>query len=86
MYQEPFPDCKITKNFKCSRTKTTCILNQVMRPLTRNELTEYMKEEPFSLLNDASSDTGLKRLTQLLLIYFMSIEARKLNASFMVCV
>ena len=62
MYQEPFLDSKITKNFKCSCTKTTCIMNQAMRPLLRNELTEYVKEEPFSLLNDGSSDTGLKKM------------------------
>ena len=37
-------------------------MNQAMRPLLRNKLTEYMKEEPFSLLNDGSSDKGLKKM------------------------
>ena len=70
MYQELFPDSKIAKNFKCSRTKTTCIMNQAMRPLLRNELTEYMKEEPFSLLNDGSSDTGLKKMNAVVVNIF----------------
>ena len=50
MYQRLFPDSKIAKNFKCSRTKTTRIMNQAMRLLLRNELTEYMKEEPLLCL------------------------------------
>ena len=62
MYQELSPDSQIAKSFKCSRTKTKCIMNQAMRPLLRNELTEYMKEEPYSLLNDGSSDRGLKKM------------------------
>ena len=59
MYQELFPDSKITKSFKCSRTK--CIRNQAMRPLLRNELAEYMKEEPFSLLKMGQVIQDLKR-------------------------
>ena len=61
MYQELFPDSKIAKNFKCSRTKTTCIMNQAMRPLLRNELTEYMKEEPFFCLMMGQVIQDLKR-------------------------
>ena len=29
-YQELFPDSKITRNFKCSRTKTPRIMNQTV--------------------------------------------------------
>ena len=61
MYQELFPDSKIARNFKCSRTKTTCIMNQAMRPLPRNELAEYMKQEPFSLLKMGQVIQDLKR-------------------------
>ena len=59
MYQELSPDSKIAKSFKCSRTK--CIMNQAMRPLLRNELAEYMKEEPFSLLKMGQVIQDLKR-------------------------
>ena len=50
IYQELFPDSKIATNFKCSRTKTICIMKQAMIPWLQNELAEYMKEQPFSLL------------------------------------
>ena len=33
MYKIVFPDSIIAKNFKCSRIKTTCIMNQAMKPL-----------------------------------------------------
>ena len=36
-------------------------MNQDMRPLLRNELAEYMKEEPFSLLKMGQVIQGLKR-------------------------
>ena len=82
MYQELFPDSKIAKNFKCSRTKTTCIMNQAMRPLLRNELTEYMKEEPFSLLNDGSSDTGLKKMNAVAVNIFDVNRSKKVECKF----
>ena len=82
MYQELFPDSKIAKNFKCSLTKTTCIMNQAMRPLLRNELTEYMKEEPFSLLNDGSSDTGLKKMNAVAVNIFDVNRSKKVECKF----
>ena len=48
---ELFRHSEIAKNFKCSRTRATYILNQAMRLLLRNELTEYVKKETF-LVND----------------------------------
>ena len=83
MYQELFPDSKIAKNFKCSPTKTTCIMNQAMRPLLRNELlTEYMKEEPFSLLNNGSSDTGLKKMNAVAVNVFDVNRSKKVECKF----
>ena len=32
LYSKMFPDSKIVKNFHCSRTKTTCILNNALAP------------------------------------------------------
>ena len=82
LYQELFPDSKIAKNFKFSRTKTTCIFNQAMRPLQRNELTEYMKEEPFSLLNDGSSDIGLKKMNAVAINIFDVNQSKKVECKF----
>ena len=84
MYQELFPDSKIAKNFKCSPTKTTCVMNQSMRPSLRNELTEYMKEEPFSFFNDGSSDTGLKKMNAVNILDFN--RSKKVECKFIVCV
>ena len=82
MYQELFPDSKIAKNFKCSRTKTACIMNQVMRQLLPNELTESMKGGPFSLLNDGSSDTGLKKMNTVAVNIFDVNRSKKVECKF----
>ena len=57
-------------------------MNQAMRPLLRNELTEYMKEEPFSLLNDGSSDTGLKRMNTVAVNIFDVNRRKKVECKF----
>ena len=80
LYQELFPDSKIAKNFKCSLTKTTCIVNR-LRGL-RNELTEYMKEKPFSLVNDGSSDTELKKMNAVAVNIFDANQSRKVECKF----
>ena len=55
-----FPDSNIAKGFACDRTKITCILNQAMMPKLKSYLLTYMQIEPFSLVNDGTSDKGLK--------------------------
>ena len=40
MYQELFPDSKITRNFKCSRTKTPRIMNQTVASKQVNRVYE----------------------------------------------
>ena len=64
------------------RNKTTCIMNQAMRPLVQNELTEYMKEELFSLLNDGSSDTGLKKMNAVAVDIFDVNRSKKVEFTF----
>ena len=58
LYAKMFPDSKIAQNFKCSRTKTTCILNEAMMPALKLSL----KEQPYALVNDGTSDTELKKM------------------------
>ena len=53
-----FPDSKIAKKFGCARTKTTQILNGAMMP----ELKAYAEESPYSLVNDCTGDTGIKKM------------------------
>ena len=58
-------------------------MNQTMRPLLRNELlTEYMKEEPFSLLNNGSSDTGLKKMNAVAVNVFDVNRSKKVECKF----
>ena len=60
-----FPNSKIAKNFKCSRTKTTAILNQAMYPSLKRTVVKCMRTQPFSLVNDGSSDSGIKKMNAL---------------------
>ena len=42
--------------------KTACILNYALAPHLIDELVANMKQEPYSLSVDASSDTGLSKM------------------------
>ena len=57
-----FPDSAITKRFGCARAKTTQILNGAIMPALQKHLVDYMKTQPFSLTNDGTSDTGIKKV------------------------
>ena len=48
-YTKMFPGLKIAKNSKCSQTKTSCILNEAMKPALKSSLVEYMRETHFLL-------------------------------------
>ena len=62
LYAQMFPDSKTAKNFKCSRTKTASILNYAMMSALKCSLLDTMKEQPYALVNDGTSDTGLKKM------------------------
>jgi len=47
LYPKMFPDSQIAKSFACSRTKTSCVLNDAMMPSLKDYLTSYMKENFF---------------------------------------
>ena len=53
-----------------------------MRPLLRNELTEYMKEESFSLGNGGSSDAGLKQMNTFAVNIFDVNQSKKAECKF----
>ena len=60
-----FLDSKIARNFNYGWTKTTAILNEAMRPSLKYSLVEYMKDQPSALVNDGTSDCGIKKLNAL---------------------
>ena len=65
-----FPDSKIAKEFACTRTKTTQILNGAMRNEFKSYVVQKMKEEPYSLVNDGTGDTGLKKMNAACVMIF----------------
>ena len=62
LYSEMFPDSKIVKNNHCSRTKTTCILNNALAPELKGYLCDFIKNEPYSLVNAGSNDSSVKKM------------------------
>ena len=57
-----FPDSKIAKKIKCSRTKTGSIFNYAMMPALKSSLLDIMKEQLFTLVNDGSIGAGLTKM------------------------
>ena len=56
LFQDIFPDSKITKGFSAARTKTSCITNMALRPHFESVLVGQMKSEPFARAIDGSND------------------------------
>ena len=56
LYPVMFPDSKIAKRFKSN------ILNEAMIPSLKEALVKNMKEDRFGLVNNGSSDNGMKTL------------------------
>ena len=70
LYEQVFPDSKIAKNFCCSQTKATNILNKAMAPLLHSALVHHMAENPFSIVNDCSNDCGLSKVNPVCVYIF----------------
>ena len=76
LYRAMFPDSNIAKNFRCKRTKTTCILNKALYPRIKTNLFEYMSENPYALVNDGSSDCGLSKMNPVC-VYIFDVQRSK---------
>ena len=62
LYAKMFPDSNIAKKFASARTKTTSILNEAIMPSLHDYVVTYMKTNPFGLVNDGSSDSGINKI------------------------
>lgn len=70
-----FPDSGIAQKFKCKRTKTTHIVNQVLGPELDNKVTNLCQSNKFSIMIDESNDSGAdKLLTVLVRVYDKDIQ------------
>lgn len=50
------PDSEIAKKIKCSRTKCSCIIKNVIGKKNEEEICEILKQNKFSLIIDESTD------------------------------
>ena len=82
MYPAMFPDSQIAKRFACARTKTTQILNGAMMPELKSYIVSQMKAEPYSLVNDGTSDTGLKKMNAACALIFDTKKSKEVEFKF----
>ena len=52
------PESVIAANVQCKRTKSTCIVQNVLRPHFHSEVVNAMQQQPYSLLVDESTDVS----------------------------
>lgn len=53
-----FADSKIAKGLSMKRTKTTAVIQNVIGNTYKEELSEMLKKQKFSILTDESTDIG----------------------------
>ena len=82
LYPKMFPDSKIANQFACSRTKTSCILNDAMMPNLHDYIVSYMKEQPYSLVNDGSSDSGVDKMNPVCALIFDVNKSKQVSFKF----
>ena len=60
----------IASKFGCARTKTTQILNRAIMPALKKYNVDILKTQPFDLVNDGTSDTGLTKMNAVCSLIF----------------
>ena len=62
LFRDIFPDSEIAKAFSSRRTKTACIINGAIAPMYQKTLVECMRNGPYSIATDGSSDSGVEKM------------------------
>ena len=70
LFHKMFPDSAIAKRYGCGATKTAAIVNYAMGPEMKIPVVDYLKQHPFSLAVDGSSDTGTESMYPLVVRIF----------------
>ena len=65
LFRDAFPDSEIAKNFSSRRMKTACVINGALAPSYQQVLVEAMKNGPYSVTIDGSSDSGVEKMNPL---------------------
>lgn len=70
LVKEAFPDSAIAKQFKSKRTKTRCIIKNVLAVRFRSDTVEALKNSTFSIIIDESTDVSCKKQLAVVVRYF----------------
>ena len=65
LFRDVFSNSQIAKNYTSKCTKTACIVNGAIAPFFQQRLVELMRNEPFAVAIDGSSDTGIEKMNTL---------------------
>ena len=64
------PDSPIAANVQCKRTKTTCIIKNVLGPHFHSAVATTLQQNPYSLLVDESTDVASMKQLCVVVRYF----------------
>ena len=65
LFRDIFSDSEIAKHYSSRRTKTACMINGAIAPFYQHNLIDVMKNKPYSLAVDGSSDSDVKKMNPL---------------------
>ena len=65
LFQGVFSDSEIAKRYASRHTKTACLINGALAPHYQQELVACMKENPYALAIDGSSDNSIEKMNPL---------------------
>lgn len=65
LFQDIFSDSEIAKHYSSRRTKTACMINGAIAPFFQNHLVDIMRNRPYSLAVDGSSDSDVEKMNPL---------------------
>jgi hypothetical protein len=74
LFRDIFPDSEIAKGYASRQTKTACIINGAVAPFFLQKLIESMKQGPYALSIDGSSDSGVEKMNPLTVRFFDNIN------------
>lgn len=61
LLKDCFGDSKTAQDYRCARTKSSCIINEALAPYFTLELVKELKNGPYTLVTDGSNDTGISQ-------------------------
>ncbi|XP_033967957.2 uncharacterized protein [Pseudochaenichthys georgianus] len=85
LLKECFKDSPTAQNYKCARTKTSCIINEAVAPHFRKELVMKMRTNPFTLITDGSNDTGREKMYPLTVRVYDSFTSKVVHRFLDMC-